>query len=106
MLLEGGKLANVRILSPKSVELMTHDQLGKIDPDEAFGLGFGIDGVKAPLEELSTPGEYEWGGFYYTGFRIDPKEQMIVVFMAQLHPSGGLSQNSEVNVLAYQAIME
>ena len=106
MLLEGGKLGNVRILSPKSVELMTHDQLGKIEPDQAFGLGFGIDGVKAPLDELGTPGEYEWGGFYYTGFRIDPKEQMIVIFMAQLHPSGGLSLNSEVNVLAYQAIME
>jgi CubicO group peptidase (beta-lactamase class C family) len=106
MLLEGGKLGNVRILSPKSVELMTHDQLGKIEPEEAFGLGFGIDGVKAPLQELGTPGEYNWGGFYYTGFRIDPKEQMIVVFMAQLHPTGGLSLNSEVNVLAYQALME
>ena len=63
MMLEGGKLGKVRILSRKSVELMTHDQLGKIAPDEGFGLGFGIDGVKAPLAELGTPGEYNWGGF-------------------------------------------
>jgi CubicO group peptidase (beta-lactamase class C family) len=106
MLLEGGKLGSVRILSSKSVELMTHDQLGKISPDEAFGLGFGIGGIKAPLEELGSPGEYYWGGFFYTGFVIDPKEQMIIVFMAQLHPTGGLHLDHEVNTLAYQAITE
>jgi len=52
MMLEGGKLGNVRLLSRKSVELMTHDQLGKIAPDNAFGLGFGIDGVKNPPAEI------------------------------------------------------
>ena len=104
MMLEGGKLGKVRILSRKSVELMTHDQLGKIAPDEGFGLGFGIDGVKAPLAELGTPGEYNWGGFFYTGFSIDPKEELIVIFMAQLHPTGDLDLDREVHALAYQAI--
>lgn len=104
MMLEGGKLGNVRILSRKSVELMTHDQLGKIAPDEGFGLGFGVDGVKAPLAELGTPGEYNWGGFFYTGFSIDPKEELIVIFMAQLHPTGDLDLDREVHMLAYQAI--
>ena len=56
MMLQGGKFGNVRILSRKSVELMTHDQLGRISPDQAFGLGFGIEGVKGPLTELGTPG--------------------------------------------------
>jgi CubicO group peptidase (beta-lactamase class C family) len=104
MILNGGKLGNVRILSPKSVELMTHDQLGKISPEQGFGLGFGVDGVKAPLEELGTPGQYGWGGFFYTEFSVDPKEDMIVIFMGQLHPTGDLTLNRKVHVLAYQAI--
>lgn len=104
MMLEGGKLGNVRILSRKSVELMTHDQLGKISADQDFGLGFGIEGVKTPLGELGTPGSYSWGGFFYTAFSIDPKEQMIVIFMGQLHPTGGLGLDGQVHELAYQAI--
>jgi CubicO group peptidase (beta-lactamase class C family) len=104
MMLDGGKAGNTRLLSRKTVELMTQDQLGKIGPDQGFGLGFGIDGVKGPLSELGSAGEYNWGGFFYTGFKIDPKEQMIVIFMAQLHPTGGLDLDREVNVLAYQAI--
>ncbi|HYM75332.1 MAG TPA: serine hydrolase domain-containing protein [Candidatus Dormibacteraeota bacterium] len=106
MMLEEGKLGNVRLLSRKSVELMTHDQLGKIGPDQGFGLGFGIEGVKEPLSELGSPGSYNWGGFFYTGFSIDPKEQMIVVFMAQLHPTGDLTLDRQVHELAYQAISD
>jgi CubicO group peptidase (beta-lactamase class C family) len=106
MMLEGGKLGNARLLSRKSVELMTHDQLGKIGPDQAFGLGFGIEGVKTPLTELGTPGEFSWGGFFYTAFSVDPKEQMIVIFMGQLHPTGDLHLDRQVHELAYQAIMD
>jgi len=104
MMLEEGKVGSTRLLSRKTVELMTHDQLGKIAADEGFGLGFGIDGIKAPLNELGSPGEYNWGGFFYTGFSIDPKEQMIVIFMAQLHPTGDLTLDKQVHELAYQAI--
>jgi CubicO group peptidase (beta-lactamase class C family) len=69
-------------------------------------LGFGIDGIKTPLAELGSAGEYKWSGFYYTTFSIDPKEQMIVVFMGQLHPAGGLNLDRQVGVLAHQAIVE
>jgi len=106
MMLDGGKAGNTRLLSRKSVELMTSDTLGKISPDQGFGLGFGIAGVKAPLSELGSVGEYNWGGFFYTSFSIDPKEQMIVIFMAQLHPEGGLTLNQQVHTLAYQAISD
>jgi len=104
MMLNGGKLGEVRILSRKSVELMSHDQLGKIDPDRGFGLGFGVDGVKAPLAEIGSQGSFNWGGFYYTSFEIDPKEDMVIVSMAQLHPTGGLGLDKEVKILAYQAL--
>jgi CubicO group peptidase (beta-lactamase class C family) len=106
MMLDGGKFGNTRLLSRKSVELMSHDQLGKIGPDQGFGLGFGVNGVKAPLPELGSPGEYVWGGFFYTAFTIDPKEEMVVIFMAQLHPTGGLTLDRQVKVLAYQAIID
>jgi CubicO group peptidase (beta-lactamase class C family) len=104
MMLDDGKAGSTRLLSRKSVELMTHDQLGKIATDMGFGLGFGVDGVKAPLAELGSVGSYNWGGFFYTGFSIDPKEQMIVIFMAQLHPTGDLTLDRQVHELAYQAI--
>ena len=106
MMLQGGKLGEMRLLSRKSVELMTHDQLGRISDDQAFGLGFGIDGVKTPLKELGSPGAFAWGGFFYTAFSIDPKEDMIVIFMGQLHPTGGLKLDSQVHELAYQAIVD
>jgi CubicO group peptidase (beta-lactamase class C family) len=104
MMLDGGKVGNTRLLSRKSVELMTQDQLGKISPEQGFGLGFGINGVKAPLSELGSPGEYNWGGFFYTAFTIDPKEQMIVIFMGQLHPASDLTLDRQAIELAYQAI--
>lgn len=108
MMLDGGKVGDKRLASRKSIELMTHDQLGKIINEEgfAFGLGFGIDGVKEPLKELGSEGAYGWGGFFYTAFSVDPKEQMIVIFMAQLHPMGDLKLDNEVKTLAYQAISD
>ncbi len=106
MMLDGGRAGSTRLLSRKSVELMTHDQLGKVSADLGFGLGFGIEGVQTPLVELGSPGAYYWGGFFYTAFTIDPKEQMIVIFMAQLHPAEGVSLDRLVNALAYQAIAD
>jgi CubicO group peptidase (beta-lactamase class C family) len=106
MMLDGGKVGNTHLLSRKSVELMTHDQLGKINSDWGFGLGFGIDGVKTPLEELGSVGEFGWGGFFFTKFSVDTKEQMIVIFMGQLHPAGDLSLDRQVHELAYQAIID
>lgn len=106
LMLDGGKVGNKRLLSRKSVELMTHDQLGKTSPDQAFGLGFGINGVKGPLSELGSPGEYNWGGFFYTAFSIDPTEQMITIFMAQVHPDSGRDLEGLFHTLAYQAIID
>jgi CubicO group peptidase (beta-lactamase class C family) len=106
LMLDGGKLGNTRLISRKTVEMMTHDQLGKIGPDQAFGLGFGVNGVKTPLAELGSPGEFNWGGFFYTSFTVDPQEQMITIFMAQMHPDSGRGLQGLFHTLAYQAIID
>jgi CubicO group peptidase (beta-lactamase class C family) len=106
MMLDDGKANGKRLLSRKTVELMTHDQLGKIDSERGFGLGFEVKGAKQPMLELGSPGAYDWSGFYYTSFIVDPKEQMIVIFMAQLHPAGSVDIENRVETLAYQAIAD
>src|SRR5262249_14284346 len=97
MMLQGGKWGEVRLISRKTVELMTHDQLGRISDDQAFGIGFGLEGVKTPLKELGSPGSYGWGGFFFTQLSVHPKEDMIVLFMGQLHPTRGLNHAIPVN---------
>ena len=107
MMLNGGELNGVRILSRKSVELMSHNQVqGKADGANAYGLGFGTTSIPEQLKELGSVGSYNWGGFYFTSFVIDPKEDLIAIFMGQLNPSGGLNLSSQAITLAYQAIKD
>jgi CubicO group peptidase (beta-lactamase class C family) len=101
MLLNKGELDGVRLLSPKTVAMMTANQLpdGKEIADlspsaDAFnesgyrGVGFGL-GVAVTLDPVKvgipgTPGEFAWGGMASTAFFVDPKEDMAVVFMTQV----------------------
>jgi CubicO group peptidase (beta-lactamase class C family) len=106
MMLNGGELNGVRILSRKSVELMSHNHvIGKPDGNH-YGLGFGTTAEAPQLTELGSIGSYNWGGFYYTSFVIDPKEDLIAIFMGQLHPAGRLNLSSKAITLAYQAIKD
>jgi CubicO group peptidase (beta-lactamase class C family) len=106
MLLNGGELGGTRLLSRKSVELINQNHVqGKAD-DLGYGLGFGVISEPKFLTELGSLGSFYWGGFYYTSFVIDPKEDMVVVFMAQLHPTGGLDLDRKAILLPYQAIMK
>jgi CubicO group peptidase (beta-lactamase class C family) len=106
MMLNGGQLNGVRLLSRKSVELMTQDRVGEKRRGAGYGLGFGVINDPSQLQELGSVGTYYWGGFYYTAFEVDPKEDLIVIFMGQLHPSGGLNLDEKVKRLAYQAIID
>jgi CubicO group peptidase (beta-lactamase class C family) len=107
MMLNGGELNGVRILSRKSVELMSHNHVqGKADGANAYGLGFGTVSVPEQLTELGSVGSFNWGGFYYTEFVIDPKEDLIAVFMGQINPAGNLNLLSKAIRLAYQAIKD
>jgi CubicO group peptidase (beta-lactamase class C family) len=106
MLLNKGKLDGERVLSRKSVDLMTIDHVqGKVE-GMGYGLGFGVNSEPRYLTELGSVGGFYWGGFYYTDFVIDPKEDLIAVVMAQLHPTGDINVSSRVIRLAYAAIKD
>lgn len=101
MLLNKGELDGVRLLSPKTVMLMTANQLpgaaeiADLSPAaDAFnesgyrGIGFGL-GVAVTLDPVKvgipgTAGEFAWGGMASTAFFVDPQEDMAVVFMTQV----------------------
>ena len=106
MMLNGGKFNGVRLLSRKTVEFMTSNRLAKMDIDYGFGLGFGVVRDKSDLNDIGSVGRYGWGGFFFTDFFVDPQEQMIGIFMCQLHPSGGLDLGARIRILCYQAIAD
>ena len=117
MMLNGGKLGDARVLSPKSVELMTVDHLGGLlvrnvndtgvlfgaEPGVGFGLGFRV------VDDLGARGalgsaEYGWGGAYHSSYWVDPQEELVVVYLAQLIPAGNLDDHAKFRALVYQAI--
>ncbi|MEN6577837.1 MAG: serine hydrolase domain-containing protein [Phycisphaerales bacterium] len=106
MMLNGGELDGVRLLSRKTVELMTTDHLGALGQDFGFGLGFGITRNLREAGESTSVGAYRWGGYWYTTFFIDPAEKMIGVCMAQISPSGKATLNDQFEALAHQAIID
>ncbi len=106
MLLNGGELDGVRVLSRKTVELMTADHVGDLNQGSGFGLGFGVTRSLRAAGELTSVGAYRWGGFWYTTFFVDSTERMIGVCMAQVHPSGGATLNDKFEALAHQAIID
>jgi len=85
MMLNRGQLDGVRLLSRKTVEYMTADQLGamKFRPGQGFGLGFQVRKEPGVAGEPGSVGEYTWGGFGGTFFWVDPKEDLIGIWMAQ-----------------------
>jgi CubicO group peptidase (beta-lactamase class C family) len=93
MLVNGGTLDGVRILSPKTVRMMTSDQLGKniknnVASTEAgrdgygFGLGVAVRTEPGVAATNGSVGDYTWNGANGTIFWADPKEQLVVVVMS------------------------
>jgi len=103
MILNGGEWEGERLLSRKTVELMTADHVGELS-DRGFGLGFFVETNAGEFSGLGSVGTHGWGGFFYTTFFIDPEEELIGIYMSQLHPSGGLDLAAKFRVLAYQSI--
>jgi CubicO group peptidase (beta-lactamase class C family) len=105
-LLNGGTLDGVRILSRKSVELMTVDHMGSVPfrPGEGFGLGFSILTNVGARGTLGSPGEFGWGGAYHSTYWVDPAEQLIVVHLSQVIPATGLDDYGTVRAIVYSSL--
>jgi CubicO group peptidase (beta-lactamase class C family) len=121
MFANGGQLDGVRLISRKSIDLMTADALPPdikmgadmwrfeaLEPSprmgQGFGLGFAVrtDQGRNPLP--GSPGDYYWGGAYGTYFWHDPRERMYVVFMMQ-SPAARLRYRYLMRDLVYQAMV-
>jgi CubicO group peptidase (beta-lactamase class C family) len=112
MLLNGGQLDGARLLSRKTIELMTQNHIGdKIKlwdslPGERFGLGFSVRTDLGESANLGSVGMYGWGGAFGTIFWVDPKEQMFGILMIQLRPYDHVNIRQDMRTMAYQAVIE
>lgn len=88
MLLNKGEWKGKRLLSRKTVELMTKNHVGDLynGAGEGFGLGFAVVENVAETKLLGSEGIFYWSGANNTHFFIDPKENLVAVFMTQLAP--------------------
>jgi CubicO group peptidase (beta-lactamase class C family) len=116
MLLNGGELDGVRILSRKTVEAMTSDQLpaqvkgvgffpNTYSGGLRYGLGVGVLTDVAASSRLGSPGTFGWPGYGTTDLAADPKEQMVIVVFTQKNPTD-MAWIYRVETLAYQAVAD
>ncbi|WP_026952070.1 serine hydrolase domain-containing protein [Algoriphagus mannitolivorans] len=105
MLLNGGEWQGKRYLSSKTIEIMTlpHDDGLFKDPGKGFGYGFAVVDDLAATQGLGSEGTYYWSGAFSTYFFIDPKENMVAIFMTQLAPFSSYYEN-KFRQMIYQAI--
>ncbi len=121
MMLNRGELDGVRILGPKTVELMTMNHLpanqqlsahalgtwaDAANDGVGFGLGFAMALDLASVQNVGSVGEYWWEGSASTIFWIDPVEDMIVVFMTQFMPSDAHHFRNEIKQILYPGILD
>ena len=108
MTLNGGELYGERLLSRKSIELMTVSHLGDIPfrGGQGFGLGYSVLEDLGENGSLGTEGEYGWGGAYHSTYWVDPAEELVVVYLTQIIPATGLNDYSTLRNGIYQAIAD
>ncbi|HWW37034.1 MAG TPA: serine hydrolase domain-containing protein [Xanthobacteraceae bacterium] len=118
MLLNGGQLDGTRVLSRTTVALMTSDHLGTriaapVTPSElllgtpgyTFGLGFAVRQGAGVAGVLGSAGEFMWAGYAGTYFWVDPKEELVVVYMSQAPSTARAYYRKLVKQLVYAAIV-
>jgi CubicO group peptidase (beta-lactamase class C family) len=116
MLLNGGELDGERLLSPVTVRYMASDHLGPetkfsgvttLPAGTGFGLGFAVRNETGRFEVTGNAGEYFWAGAAGTGFYVDPKDEIICVWMTQGQP--GMARRYDrylFKQMVYQAIVK
>ncbi len=120
MLLRGGVLDGARILSPRTISLMTQNHLaGGADLGTlstggfaetsfegiGFGLGFAVVEDPRPSKTISSPGEFYWGGAASTAFWVDPVERVTAHFFTQLLPSSTHPIRPQLRQLVYSSLV-
>ncbi len=112
MLLNGGELDGVRLLSPRGVALMSSNHVGDrfandYAPRPGMGFGLGVAVTLDPAEAgmYGTAGAFGFSGAYFTHFWIDPEEQLVMVVLTQLRPVFDPGLHSKFRTLAYQSIV-
>ena len=108
MMLNGGELDGKRVLSPKTVELMTVDHIGDLSTTagQGFGLGFSVLKDLGARGSPGSVGEFGWGGAYHSTYWVDPREGLVVVYFTQLIPAKNVDDHEKLRALIYQAIVE
>jgi len=89
MVRRGGALDDVRILSPRTVMLMTTNQVGTLHSSTGLGWSLAFETTdQFGANGLSAAGSFGWGGAYGSVYRVDPSERLTMVLMIQLMPNG------------------
>jgi CubicO group peptidase (beta-lactamase class C family) len=102
----GGILDGARILSPRSVALMTTNQVGTLHSATGLGFGFGFETTdRYGANGLSSVGSYGWGGAYGSNYRVDPEAKVVMLLMIQLMPSTS-DIGGKFPTLVYQALVQ
>lgn len=107
MLLNKGTFNQHRILSSKTIDLMTMNQIGELTINKTgdkFGLGFQLFGRGGAASHLISDGAYRWGGMYNTDYIIDPVEGLIFLFYSNVQPYRGPNIHERFHNLVYQAL--
>lgn len=107
---QAGDKGGVRLLSPKTVDLMISNHIGDLltmrGSGASFGLGYSILMDPGKSSESLTPGTFGWGGAWGTYFFVDPVEEMIGIIMIQITAYTHLRIRQDLGTLATQAIVE
>ncbi len=113
MLLNGGELDDTRLMSRKTIELMTMNHLpahmlpfGVGNVGYGFGLGVSVVMDLAQYGNIGSVGAYEWGGAANTLFWVDAKEKLIGILMTQFMPAWHFPLADDFRVMVYQAIAD
>jgi CubicO group peptidase (beta-lactamase class C family) len=112
MMMNGGVLNGVRILSPHTVRMMTSNQIGNLsmwgeaDAPNKFGLGFGIFTKKSESFWPVQEGTFDWAGMFATHFWIDPKSKLVAVFLRNVWPTNTWDFGDRAKAVVYQALTD
>jgi CubicO group peptidase (beta-lactamase class C family) len=106
MIRNGGAVDGVRILSPRTVALMTTNQVGTLHSTTGLGFGLGFETVdRYGAAGLSSVGAFGWGGAYGSNYKVDPEARLVIVFMINQIPNR-TDLGNRFPTLVYQALID